>query len=76
VRVTPGWTARFIAAKVERESLFKFVIAVRSMPAISAVHAAIARCASVEAGDHEIGCSRLIRVFRRTVGIVYGVSRD
>jgi hypothetical protein len=75
-RVTAGCTWRFIAAKVERESIFKFAIAVRPMPPISAVHQAILRSTGDETRDHEIWCSRLIRVFLRVVGIVRGVSRD
>jgi hypothetical protein len=75
-RVTAGCTWPFIAAKVERESIFKFAIAVPPMPPVSAVHQAILRGPGNETRDHEIWCSRLIRVFWRVVGIVRAVSRD
>jgi hypothetical protein len=74
-RTTAGWTWGFIAAKAEHDALIEFAIAALPAPAVSAVHDAIVCGMGVEP-DHEIWCSRLIRVFWRVVGIVRGVSRD
>jgi uncharacterized integral membrane protein (TIGR00697 family) len=52
-RVTAGWTWGFIGAKVGREYLIKFVVAVALTPAIYALHEAIVRGLRIEPAPHE-----------------------
>jgi queuosine precursor transporter len=52
-RVTAGWAWGFIGAKVGREYVIKFVVAVLLTPAIYALHGAIVRGLGVEPEEHE-----------------------
>jgi uncharacterized integral membrane protein (TIGR00697 family) len=52
-RVTAGWSWDFIGAKVGREYVIKFVVAVLLTPAIYALHEAIVRGLGVEPEKHE-----------------------
>jgi uncharacterized integral membrane protein (TIGR00697 family) len=52
-RVTAGWTWTFIGAKVGREYLIKFFVAVALTPAIYALHEAIVRGLRIEPEAHE-----------------------
>lgn len=52
-RVTAGWTWSFIEAKVAREYVIKFVVAVALTPAIYALHGAIVRGLGIEPELHE-----------------------
>src|SRR5215469_7320879 len=52
-RVTAGWTWGFIGAKVGREYVIKFVVAVALTPAIYALHEAIVRGLGIEPAPHE-----------------------
>jgi len=47
-RVTAGWTYGFIVAKVEREYVIKFLVAVALTPAIYALHGIIVRWLRIE----------------------------
>jgi queuosine precursor transporter len=53
-RVTAGWTWGFIGAKVGREYLIKFFVAVALTPAIYALHGAIVRGLGIEPDAHEV----------------------
>jgi uncharacterized integral membrane protein (TIGR00697 family) len=53
-RVTAGWGWGFIGAKMGREYVIKFVVAVALTPAIYAVHGAIVRGLGIEAEAHEV----------------------
>jgi hypothetical protein len=50
---TARWTWGFIGAKVGREYVIKFVIAVALTPAIYALHEAIVRGLGIEPAPHE-----------------------
>ncbi|HZU81850.1 MAG TPA: queuosine precursor transporter [Polyangiaceae bacterium] len=52
-RVTAGWTWGFITAKIGREYVIKFVVAVALTPAIYALHGAIVRGLGIEPEAHE-----------------------
>ncbi|MCL2447323.1 MAG: queuosine precursor transporter [Polyangiaceae bacterium] len=52
-RVTAGWTWGFIGAKVGREYVIKFFVAVALTPAIYALHEAIVRGLRIEPEAHE-----------------------
>jgi uncharacterized integral membrane protein (TIGR00697 family) len=52
-RVTAGWTWGFIGAKVGREYIIKFVVAVALTPAVYALHEAIVRGLGMEPAPHE-----------------------
>jgi uncharacterized integral membrane protein (TIGR00697 family) len=52
-RVTAGWGWGFIGAKVGREYVIKFVVAVGLTPAIYALHGAIVRGLGIEPEGHE-----------------------
>lgn len=52
-RVTAGWGWGFIGAKVGREYVIKFVVAVLLTPAIYAVHGAVVRGLGIEPEGHE-----------------------
>jgi queuosine precursor transporter len=52
-RVTAGWSWNFIGAKIGREYVIKFVIAVALTPAIYALHGAIVRGLGIEPEAHE-----------------------
>jgi uncharacterized integral membrane protein (TIGR00697 family) len=52
-RVTAGWTWGFIGAKVGREYIIKFIVAVALTPAIYALHEAIVRGLGIEPAPHE-----------------------
>jgi queuosine precursor transporter len=52
-RVTAGWQWGFIGAKIGREYVIKFVIAVLLTPAIYALHEAIVRGLRIEPEAHE-----------------------
>jgi uncharacterized integral membrane protein (TIGR00697 family) len=52
-RVTAGWTWEFIGAKVGREYIIKFVVAVALTPAIYALHEAIVRGLGIAPEAHE-----------------------
>jgi uncharacterized integral membrane protein (TIGR00697 family) len=52
-RVTAGWTWGFIGAKVGREYVIKFIVAVALTPAIYALHEAIVRGLGIEPEAHE-----------------------
>jgi len=52
-RVTAGWTWPFIGAKVGREYVIKFIVAVALTPAIYALHNAIVRGLRIEPEAHE-----------------------
>lgn len=52
-RVTAGWTWGFIGAKIGREYVIKFAVAVLLTPAIYAVHGAVVRGLGIEPAAHE-----------------------
>jgi uncharacterized integral membrane protein (TIGR00697 family) len=52
-RVTAGWGWGFISAKIGREYVIKFVIAVALTPVIYALHGAIVRGLGIEPESHE-----------------------
>jgi uncharacterized integral membrane protein (TIGR00697 family) len=52
-RVTAGWTWEFIGAKIGREYVIKFVVAVALTPAIYGLHSAIVRGLRIEPARHE-----------------------
>jgi len=52
-RVTAGWGWGFIGAKIGREYVIKFVVAVLLTPAIYAVHGAVVRGLGIEPAAHE-----------------------
>jgi uncharacterized integral membrane protein (TIGR00697 family) len=52
-RVTAGWSWGFISAKVGREYVIKFVVALLLTPAIYALHEAIVRGLRIEPDPHE-----------------------
>jgi queuosine precursor transporter len=52
-RVTAGWGWGFIGAKIGREYVIKFVVAVLLTPAIYAVHGAVVRGLGIEPEGHE-----------------------
>ena len=52
-RVTAAWTWGFIGAKIGREYVIKFVVAVLLTPAIYAVHGAVVRGLGIEPAAHE-----------------------
>jgi uncharacterized integral membrane protein (TIGR00697 family) len=52
-RVTAGWSWQFLTAKIGREYLIKFIVAVALTPAIYALHGAIVRGLRVEPEAHE-----------------------
>jgi uncharacterized integral membrane protein (TIGR00697 family) len=53
-RVTAGWGWNFIGAKVGREYIIKFVVAVLLTPAIYALHGAIVRGLRIEPEAHPV----------------------
>jgi uncharacterized integral membrane protein (TIGR00697 family) len=53
-RVTAGWGWGFIGAKMGREYVIKFVVAVALTPVIYAMHGAIVRGLGIEAEAHEV----------------------
>ena len=53
-RVTAGWGWGFIGAKIGREYMIKFVVAVALTPAIYALHGAIVRGLGIEPEGHEL----------------------
>jgi uncharacterized integral membrane protein (TIGR00697 family) len=52
-RVTAGWEWGFIGAKIGREYVIKFVVAVLLTPVIYAVHGAIVRGLGIDPEEHE-----------------------
>jgi uncharacterized integral membrane protein (TIGR00697 family) len=52
-RVTAGWGWGFIGAKIGREYVIKFVVAVLLTPVIYAVHGAVVRGLGIEPAAHE-----------------------
>jgi uncharacterized integral membrane protein (TIGR00697 family) len=52
--VTAGWSGSFIAAKIVREYIIKFAVAVVLTPAIYALHGAIVRGLGIEPEEHEV----------------------
>ncbi len=52
-RVTAGWGWGFIGAKIGREYVIKFCVAVLLTPAIYAVHGAVVRGLGIEPAEHE-----------------------
>ncbi len=52
-RVTAGWGWGFIGAKIGREYVIKFAVAVLLTPAIYAVHGAVVRGLGIEPAAHE-----------------------
>jgi uncharacterized integral membrane protein (TIGR00697 family) len=52
-RVTAAWTWGFIGAKIGREYVIKFCVAVLLTPAIYAVHGAVVRGLGIEPAAHE-----------------------
>jgi hypothetical protein len=52
-RVTAGWAWGFIGAKIGREYIIKFVVAVALTPAIYGLHGAIVRGLGIEPDGHE-----------------------
>ncbi|MGA2447230.1 MAG: queuosine precursor transporter [Polyangiaceae bacterium] len=52
-RITAGWTYDFIGAKIGREYVIKFVVAVALTPAIYALHEAIVHGLGVDPEPHE-----------------------
>jgi queuosine precursor transporter len=52
-RVTAGWGWGFIGAKIGREYVIKFVIAVALTPVVYALHGAIVRGLGIEPEEHE-----------------------
>jgi uncharacterized PurR-regulated membrane protein YhhQ (DUF165 family) len=52
-RVTAGWGWSFINAKIAREYVIKFIVAVALTPAIYALHGAIVRGLRIHPESHE-----------------------
>jgi uncharacterized integral membrane protein (TIGR00697 family) len=52
-RVTAGWGWSFIGAKIGREYVIKFVVAVALTPVVYALHGAIVRGLGIEPEEHE-----------------------